>query len=139
MQRHQKNVRRVDLAAILLMVYGAISAATVSGMWSRLPVESLLLLAAVDAALLAVILAGTSFAARRFGFSREDEVAIVFCGTQKSLVTGIPMANALFSGVTLGFVVLPLMIYHQMQFMTCAAIARRYAAREARRVLEVRG
>ncbi len=137
MRRHQKTVRRVDLASIMLMVYGAISAATVSGMWSRLPVSSLLVLAVVDAVLLAAILAGTSFAARRLGFSREDEVAIVFCGTQKSLVTGIPMANALFAGVTLGFVVLPLMIYHQLQFMTCAAIARRYAAREARRVLDV--
>lgn len=128
MRRHHKTVRRVDLASIMLMVYGAISAATVSGMWSRLPVSSLVVLALVDGALLAVVLALARFAARRFGFAREDEIPILFCGSQKSLVTGIPMANALFAGSTLGFVVLPLMIFHQMQFMACATLARRYAA-----------
>ena len=56
------------------------------------------------------MMAGTAFAARRLGFSREDEIAIVFCGSKKSLVTGIPMANALFAGTSLGLVVLPLMI-----------------------------
>jgi sodium/bile acid cotransporter 7 len=138
-KRHNKAVRRIDLGSVLLMVYGAISAATLSGMWRLLPVESFLVLALVDAILLAAMLAITRFAARRLGFPLEDEIAIVFCGTQKSLITGIPIANALFSGATLGFVVLPLMIYHQMQFMTCGMLARRYAAREARRVLEVRG
>ena len=41
------------------------------------------------------------------------------------------MANALFAGTTLGFVVLPMMIFHQLQFMACAALARRYAPRGA--------
>jgi sodium/bile acid cotransporter 7 len=73
------------------------------------------------------MLASTAFAARRFGLSREDEIAIVFCGSKKSLVTGIPMANALFTGASIGLVVLPLMIFHQLQLMASAALARRYA------------
>ena len=77
------------------------------------------------------MLSFNAFAARRLGFAREDEIAIVFCGSQKSLVMGIPMANALFAGSTLGFVVLPLMIFHQMQFMACATLARRYAGTTA--------
>ena len=137
MKRHQKSARRVDLGSVLLMVYGAISAATLSGMWSRLAPASFAVLAAVDAVLLGVMLAATAFAARRLGMAREDEIAIVFCGTQKSLVTGIPMANALFAASTLGFVVLPLMIFHQMQFMACAALARRYARGTAQRALAV--
>jgi sodium/bile acid cotransporter 7 len=127
MQRHDRAVRLVDRASVLLMVYGALSAATVSGIWSRIPLASLLVLAIVDGALLATMLAGTAFAARRCGLSREDEIAIVFCGSKKSLVTGIPMANALFSGASLGLAVLPLMIFHQMQLMACATLARRYA------------
>lgn len=127
MQRHKQAVGLVDRASILLMVYGAFSAATLSGAWSRIPPSSLLVLAVVDGALLAIMLAGTAFAARRFGLSRDDEIAIVFCGSKKSLVTGIPMANALFAGASLGLVVLPLMIFHQMQFMACATLARRYA------------
>lgn len=63
----------------------------------------------------------------RVGLSREDEIAIVFCGSKKSLVTGIPMANALFAGASVGLVVLPLMIFHQLQLMACANLARRYA------------
>jgi solute carrier family 10 (sodium/bile acid cotransporter), member 7 len=129
MKRHDRVVRLVDRGSVLLMVYGAFSAATVSGAWSRVPVSSLLVLAIIDAALLATMLASTAFAARRFGLSREDEIAIVFCGSKKSLVTGIPMANALFTGASIGLVVLPLMIFHQLQLMACAALARRYALR----------
>ena len=127
MQRNDLAVRLVDRSSVLLMVYGALSAATVSGIWSRIPLSSLLALAIVNGVLLAAMLAGTGFAARRFGLSREDEIAIVFCGSKKSLVTGIPMANALFSGAPLGLVVLPLIIFHQLQLMACAALARRYA------------
>jgi solute carrier family 10 (sodium/bile acid cotransporter), member 7 len=127
MQRHQQGVKLVDRVSVLLMVYGVFSAATLSGMWSRLPASGLLILAIVDGALLLAMLASTAFAARRLGLSREDEIAIVFCGSKKSLVTGIPMANALFAGASLGLVVLPLMIFHQLQLMACATLARRYA------------
>ena len=112
------------------MVYGVISAATLSGMWSRLPASSLLVLVLVDAVLLLTMLGITAFAARRLGLSRGDEIAVVFCGSKKSLVTGIPMANALFPGSSLGLVVLPLMIFHQLQLMACATLAQRYAARD---------
>ena len=127
MQRHGYGVMLVDRASVLLMVYGVFSAATLSGIWSRIPASSLLVVAIVDAALLVTMMAGTVFAARRLGFPREDEIAIIFCGSKKSLVTGIPMANALFAGASLGLVVLPLMIFHQLQLMACATLARRYA------------
>jgi sodium/bile acid cotransporter 7 len=81
----------------------------------------------VSAALLALMLAITAIAARVLGFSREDEIAIMFCGSKKSLVAGIPMANVLFAGQPLGLIVLPLMIFHQIQLMACAALARHYA------------
>ena len=131
MRHHRKLVRTVDHVSVLLMVYAVISAATLSGMWSRLPAWDLLVLVLIDAGLLLTMLGITAFAARRLGLSREDEIAIVFCGSKKSLVTGIPMANALFPGPTLGLVVLPLMIFHQLQLMACATLAQRYAAKDA--------
>jgi sodium/bile acid cotransporter 7 len=138
MQRHGQGVMLVDRASVLLMVYGVFSAATLSGMWSHIPASSLLVVAIVDAALLATMMASTVLAARRLGFAREDEIAIVFCGSKKSLVTGIPMANALFAGASLGLVVLPLMIFHQLQLMACATLARRYAlGRSAREIADV--
>jgi sodium/bile acid cotransporter 7 len=127
MERRRRIVRLVDRASVLVMVYGVFSAATVAGVWSRLSPSGFAVLALVDGAMLATMLAGTALIARCLGLSRRDEIAVVFCGSKKSLVTGIPMANALFAGASLGLVIVPLMIFHQMQLMACAMLARRYA------------
>ncbi|MGQ7170234.1 bile acid:sodium symporter, partial [Escherichia sp. R-CC3] len=66
------------------------------------------------------------FMARRLGFNKADEITIVFCGSKKSLANGIPMANILFPTSVIGMMVLPLMIFHQIQLMVCAVLARRY-------------
>ncbi len=126
-QRHRKMLGMVDRGSVLLMVYTVFSAATVGGIWHQLTPGLFAILAAVDAALLALMLAATAGAARWFGFSRADEIAIVFCGSKKSLVSGIAMANVLFAGPALSLIVLPLMIFHQIQLMACAVLARRYA------------
>jgi sodium/bile acid cotransporter 7 len=61
-----------------------------------------------------------------------DEITAVFCGSKKSLANGIPMAKILFAGnAALGLIVLPTMIYHQLQLIVCSALARRYADRVA--------
>jgi solute carrier family 10 (sodium/bile acid cotransporter), member 7 len=118
---------------VLLMVYAVISAATIAGAWSRLPATGFLVLVLIDALLLVTMLGLTAFAARRLGLPRDDEIAIVFCGSKKSLVTGIPMASVLFPGISPGLVVLPLMVFHQLQLMTCGMLAQRYALGAARR------
>ncbi len=89
----------------------------------------MLVLASLCALLLVLMIVGTRTAARVMGFSKEDEITILFCGLQKSLVSGVPMARVLFAGPAVGLAVLPVMIYHQMQLMTCAWLARRYANR----------
>ena len=50
---------------------------------------------------------------------------------RSSLATGVPMAKVLFAGSTAGLIVIPLMIFHQVQLLACAALARRYAGRPA--------
>jgi sodium/bile acid cotransporter 7 len=126
MQR-RKALGWVDRGSVLLVVYTVFSSATLNGIWHQLALGPLAVLFAVSAALLALMLAITAVAARGLGFSREDEIAIMFCGSKKSLVAGIPMANVLFAGQPLGLIVLPLMIFHQIQLMACAALARHYA------------
>jgi solute carrier family 10 (sodium/bile acid cotransporter), member 7 len=130
-ERHRRLVGLIDRASVLLIVYGAFSAATVAGVWSQVPLSSLLAVVGVDGILLALMLVATTFVARRLGLPRDDEIAVVFCGSKKSLATGIPMANALFAGSALGLIVLPLVIYHQMQLVACATLARHYARRRA--------
>ncbi|MGD9738710.1 MAG: bile acid:sodium symporter family protein [Bauldia sp.] len=120
-----------DRGAILLVVYLAFSAAVVAGLWSQISVASLAIVIVACIVLLAAVMAFTIFGSRFLGFSREDEIAIVFCGSLKSLVSGIPIANVLFPGPDLGFIVLPIMLFHQIQLISCAVIARRYATRTA--------
>ncbi|OTQ13317.1 hypothetical protein B6C87_02720 [Gilliamella apicola] len=80
--------------------------------------------------LLVIVLLITTYSARLFGFSKEDEITIVFCGSKKSLASGIPMAGVIFPMSIMGIMILPLMIFHQIQLMICAFLAARYAKRK---------
>jgi sodium/bile acid cotransporter 7 len=127
--RYKSIVSKVDRGSILLVVYTAFSAAVVEGLWRKLSVADIALVLVLDAVVLAAALVITTFAARSLGFSREDEIAIVFCGSKKSLASGVPMAGVLFPAAMVGPLIVPLMLFHQMQLMVCAVMARRYAAR----------
>ncbi|VWX57788.1 putative sodium/bile acid symporter family (mazG-like) [Burkholderiales bacterium 8X] len=128
-KRRASVLKFVDQGSILLVVYAAFSHAVIDGLWSALPLPALAGLAVLCAVLLGLVLSLLTWACRMLGFSKEDEVSIVFCGSQKSLISGVPMANVLFSASAAGAIVLPLMVYHQMQLMVCAVLARRYARR----------
>jgi sodium/bile acid cotransporter 7 len=132
--RRKRLVGLVDRSSILLVVYTAFSAAVVEGLWSRLSAADLAAVLALSAAILAAVLAITTFLARRLGFSKEDEIAIVFCGSKKSLASGVPMAGVLFPPAAVGLMIVPLMLFHQLQLMICALLARRYARRLVARV-----
>lgn len=119
----------VDRGSILLVVYSAFSAGVVAGVWSQVTPQMLALVLLLNMVILALVLILTTVAARSLRFSVEDEIAIVFCGSKKSMASGLPMANILFPAATVGLIVLPLMLFHQMQLVACAALARRYSQR----------
>ncbi|MEJ6783979.1 bile acid:sodium symporter family protein [Aminobacter sp. Piv2-1] len=129
--RHKWLTTAVDRGSILMVIYLAFSKAMVSGLRQQLPAQSLAVLFAIAAFLLSTVLAITICASRFLGFSRQDEITVAFCGSHKSLASGVPMANVIFDGQEIGAIVLPLMLYHQLQLMVCAWLARRYAERRA--------
>ncbi|MFG2640043.1 bile acid:sodium symporter family protein [Streptomyces sp. NPDC048370] len=124
--RNKKMLGYVDRGSILLVVYTAFSHGMVAGIWHQVTPARLGLLIVVEAVLLAVMLSLTWFGARRLGFDRGDRIAIQFAGSKKSLAAGLPMASVLF-GPQAALAVLPLMLFHQMQLMVCAVIAKRRA------------
>ena len=124
-------LKLVDLGSILLVVATASSAAGGDGLWRQLPASALLGLVVVCAVLLTLALVTTTWVARRMGFSKEDEITLVLCGSKKSLASGVPMAKVLFASHAVGAIVLPIMVFHQMQLMVCAVLAQRYARRSA--------
>ena len=130
LQRRASIIKLVDQGSILFVVYAAFSAAVISGLWKQTPLPSLLGLIVLCCILLAVVLTLTTWGARRLGFNKEDEITLVFCGSKKSMVSGIPMANVLFPAASVGAIVLPLMLFHQIQLMVCAVLAQRYARRQ---------
>ena len=126
--RHKKVLGYVDRGSILLVVYTAFSAGMVQGIWHQVSPLRLLCLVGVEAVLLATMLTGTSYGSKKLGFGHADRIAITFAGSKKSLAAGLPMASVLF-GAQAGLAVLPLMLFHQMQLMVCAVLAKRYAKR----------
>jgi sodium/bile acid cotransporter 7 len=127
--RNKNWLKFVDQGSILLVVYGAFSEAVNEGIWQKTPVWDLAGLVLVCCLLLTLVLVASTLLSKLFGFNQEDRITILFCGSKKSLATGVPMAQVLFAGSTIGLLILPLMLFHQIQLMVCAVLAQRYAKR----------
>lgn len=127
--RYKKYINVTDRTSIVLVVYTAFSEAVVGGIWKQIDLFGIGMIVVFSCLLLAVVIVINVFAARWLRFSKEDEITIVFCGSKKSLANGVPMANVLFPASAVGLMVLPLMIFHQIQLMVCAVMAARYARR----------
>lgn len=128
--KHKARVALIDRWVIVLLVLSAFSDSVASGLWRDHGAE-LLIKAALGAALfLGAVIVLSRLAARAMGLSVEDEIAAVFCGSKKTLASGVPMAKLLFGAhPAVGVIVLPIMFYHQLQLILCSWLAQRYAAR----------
>lgn len=128
-----KTTKVVDRGSIAMVVYSAFSKGVVDGIWSSISLWDLAFLVVFAAAFVAFMLWLTRKASQKMGFNRADSIAIEFCGSKKSLATGLPMASVIFAsgGASLGLLILPLMIYHQVQLMMCSWLAARYAQRSS--------
>jgi sodium/bile acid cotransporter 7 len=126
--RNKSWLGKVDRGSILLVVYAAFSAAVVEGLWRKVSGAELALLAGMSVAILLAVLLFTWLLGRIMGLSRADAVVLQFCGSKKSLASGVPIAGVLFPASAVGPIILPLMLFHQIQLMACAMLARHYAA-----------
>lgn len=126
--RHKVMVTTVDRGSILLVVYTAFGAAVLEGLWHLVSSLDLLIIAGACCLQLSAVLVITWTIGRVLGFAREDRIVLLFCGSKKSLASGVPMAGVLFPAGSVGLIILPLMLFHQIQLIACAVIARRIGA-----------
>jgi sodium/bile acid cotransporter 7 len=119
-----------DRLTIILSIYSAFSAAVIAGIWSQVPATTLLILAVICFALFGIALLFTLNGARAAGFAEPDARSALYCGSFKSIVSGVPMARVLFPSAEIGAMILPIMIYHQIQLMIGATLAQRQGRRE---------
>ncbi|QEA39306.1 bile acid:sodium symporter [Pistricoccus aurantiacus] len=130
MDRNKTWLGRYDQGVILLIVYSAFSTSVASGLWQKLPIFAIILAILLCTLLLALVMGIASLASSRAGFNLEDEAAAVFCGSKKSLASGLPMAKVLFAGHPgFGMIVLPIMCYNQIQIIVGAILAKHYRQR----------
>ncbi|RMX05885.1 bile acid:sodium symporter [Corticibacter populi] len=127
--RNKHWLRYVDQASILLVIYSAFGRAVNEGLWSQIPLRALLMLLLCCALLLVLVLALVWLLSGLLGFDTEDRITILFAGSKKSLATGVPMAQVLFPAAAIGAMILPVMLFHQIQLMACAALAQRFSRR----------
>ncbi len=126
---HRSALRIYDQGTIVLVVYVAFSRAVAEGLWHALSVWRFGVLIVLDLSILGCVLTLTTLLSRALKFSKADEITVVFCGSKKGLASGAAIANVLFPQATVGVLLIPLMIFHQLQLMAAAAMAQRYAKR----------
>jgi solute carrier family 10 (sodium/bile acid cotransporter), member 7 len=128
--RHAVVTKVVDRGSILLVVYTAFSMGMVQHIWRSVNAWQLITVAVVNTALLGVVLVFTWLIGRLIGLDRGDGIVLLFCGSKKSLASGLPMALVFFPAATVGVIMLPLMIFHQIQLVVCSVIASRLSRDE---------
>lgn len=127
-ERRRRLLSITDRGTVLLVVYVAFSASVVEGLWQRVPPTALVAVAIVALVLLALVLLATQATGRLLGFARGDTIALVFCGSKKSLASGVPIAKVLFAGdPMIGVILLPIMLFHPLQLVACAVLAQRWS------------
>lgn len=123
LQKLPKLVKVFDQGSILMVVYGAFSSAVVAGLWQQISLLTMFYLVLACSVLLTIVMFICFCLPKAMGFNHADQRAIFFCGSKKTLASGVPMAQILFIGQPLGMLVLPIMIFHQIQLMVCGTIA----------------
>jgi sodium/bile acid cotransporter 7 len=128
-KKNKSMINTVDRVTILLLVYTSFCDSFQQGVWSghgwRIVVEVVV----VTFGVFAVAMFTTALASRFLGFSREDRIAAMFCGSKKTLASGVPMARLIFGAHPgIGVILLPIMIYHPLQLVLCSVLAQRWAS-----------
>lgn len=128
-RRHKTLTGMWDKGTILAIVFVSVVSATDAGVWDTVSLGMILGVCVLSIILVAIVLALTWWGGKFIGLNVEDRIALLMCGSKKSMATGLPMANVLFPSSVAGPIAVPLIIFHQLQLMICAWLARRLGAR----------
>ncbi|UCV15611.1 bile acid:sodium symporter family protein [Quatrionicoccus australiensis] len=129
--RNKGRIQIVDRLTILTLVYTSFADTVKEGVWSNYGPLILLETIVGSTLLFAIVLALTRLLGRLLGLPIEDRIAAVFCGSKKTLASGVPMAHLIFgANPALGLILMPIMIYHPLQLAVGGVLAQRWAGRD---------
>ncbi len=118
--------KTVDNGTILLVVFVAFGESVVSKTWDNISAWMLVKLIILCTVILAIVMVAIYFTSAKLGFNKADRIAILFCGSKKTLANGLPMARIIFTGLPIAGLILPIMIFHQIQLMVCSFLAQKF-------------
>jgi sodium/bile acid cotransporter 7 len=128
--RNKPKINRVDRGTILLLVYTSFCDSVKRGVWTGNGWGVVAASVAGSLVLFFAVMSTVSAVCEALRFSRADTIAAAFCGSKKTLASGVPMAQLIFAGNPgLGLILLPIMVYHPLQLMICGVLAGRWAKR----------
>ncbi|MDD3180621.1 MAG: bile acid:sodium symporter [Opitutaceae bacterium] len=126
-ERRKAAINVVDRVIILLLVYTSFCDSFKNRIWSDHGGGILPIVLGGSLVLFVIVMTLTSLAATAWRFNRADRIAAVFCGSKKTLASGVPMAKLIFGAHPgLGLILLPIMIYHPLQLIICSVLAARW-------------
>ena len=130
--RNLKTIRLADRVIILAIVFNAFSDSIIGGVWAGPDFFMLMSMAVGVVVIFGVVWFVLKLACRLLAFDVPDTIACLFCGSVKSLATGVPLARLMFgSDPALGLIIAPIMLYHVFQLVVLGLAANRYARRPA--------
>jgi solute carrier family 10 (sodium/bile acid cotransporter), member 7 len=131
-ERYRKELKYFDQTIILLIVYAAFCDSFARQLFRGLGGWDILLLGLLMSGFFFLVFGLVQLISRALGFSRENKITALFCGSKKSMVQGTVMSRVLFPDAnTVGLVLLPLMLYHALQLIYASILAQAMARRSA--------
>jgi sodium/bile acid cotransporter 7 len=126
--KHKSRINVADRATILVLVYTSFCDSFKNGVWVDNGWTTLALMVVISTVLFTIVMTAVGLGSRVLGFSREDRIAAMFCGSKKTLASGVPMARLIFGAHPgIGLILLPIMIYHPLQLVICGVLAQRWS------------
>ncbi len=127
--RHRAKLQLTDRCLILFLIYSSFCDSFAHKIWAGHSLTLLVGITVGSGVLFAVLVFAMVGIARLLGFDHGDRVALIFCGSKKSLAQGVIMAKVLLAAhPAAGLVLLPLMIYHALQLVVGGILAPRWAS-----------
>ncbi|MDQ8200624.1 bile acid:sodium symporter [Pelagicoccus enzymogenes] len=133
-QASKRLFKRLSNALVLYIVYAAFCSSFASGIWQEVAATELLG-ALFLSALFLLLFSGLVWLASPLGSPQLPErIAAFYCGSQKTLAAGVPMATLIFAAspgeeqaASLGLIILPLLCYHAFQLFLAGSLSPLFA------------
>lgn len=130
--RNRARIQIVDRLTILTLIYTSFSDSVQQRIWSHYGPMVLVETLVGAIVLFGVVLLLIRVLSNLLGLSTEDRIAAIFCGSKKTLASGLPMAHLIFGAhPALGLILMPIMIYHPLQLAIGGVISQHWANRDA--------